>query len=55
MCGRDKKIAEKAKAEGKAEMLAERVKASIEIGLDEETICKAFGITPEELRMQFGK
>ena len=59
MCKRDEKIAQKNKAEGisigRAEMLAERVKASIEIGLDEETICKAFGITPEELRMQFGK
>ena len=51
MCGRDKKIVEKAKAEA----LAERIKASIECGLDEETICKAFGITPEELRDRFGK
>lgn len=59
MCKRDEKIAQKNKAEGisigRAEMLAERVKASIEIGLDEETICKAFGITPEELRDRFGK
>ena len=51
MCGRDKKIAEKAKAK----VLAERIKASIECGLDEETICKAFGITPEELRKHSGK
>ena len=53
MCGSDLKIAQKSKAEGistgKAEMLAERVKASIEIGLDEEAICKAFGITMEVL------
>ena len=53
MCGRDLKIAQKSKAEGisigRAEILAERVKASIEIGLDEETICKAFGITSEIL------
>lgn len=51
MCRRDEKLAEKAKAE----VLTEKIKTSIECGLDEETICKVFGITPEELRMQFGK
>ena len=53
MCGRDLKICQKAFAEGyaegvvigRAELLADRIQASIEIGLDEEIICKAFGIT----------
>lgn len=53
MCGRDLKICQKAFAEGvaigRAELLADRIQASIECGLDEETICKAFGITLEIL------